>query len=258
MRFSKYGETALKAAQAGAKTLMRYYNKKLNIEYKGETDPVSQADRESQKAVIKVIKKAFPWHGILAEEDGVNEMGKEFCWIIDPLDGTVNFVHGVPAFCVSVALKCKKEIVAGVVYAPVLKEIFFAEKGKGSFLNGKKIKVSAVKDLIRALPVTGFPYYVREKSGRVMKNFFNIMMKTQGMRRLGSAALDLAYVACARFDFFWEEGLKPWDIAAGALLVKEAGGIVSDYKGNKDFIFADTMLASNSTGMHKKVMEILR
>lgn len=103
MRFSKYGETALKAAQAGAKTLMRYYNKKLNIEYKGETDPVSQADRESQKAVIKVIKKAFPRHGILAEEDGVNEMGKEFCWIIDPLDGTVNFVHGVPAFCVSVA-----------------------------------------------------------------------------------------------------------------------------------------------------------
>ena len=220
MRFSKYGETALKAAQAGAKTLMRYYNKKLNIEYKGETDPVSQADRESQKAVIKVIKKAFPWHGILAEEDGVNEMGKEFCWIIDPLDGTVNFVHGVPAFCVSVALKCKKEIVVGVVYAPVLKEIFFAEKGKGSFLNGKKIKVSAVKDLIRALPVTGFPYYVREKSGRVMKNFFNIMMKTQGMRRLGSAALDLAYVACARFDFFWEEGLKPWDIAAGRFLLK--------------------------------------
>lgn len=258
MRFSKYGETALKAAQAGAETLMRYYNKKLNIEYKGETDPVSQADRESQKAVIKVIKKAFPRHGILAEEDGVNETGKEFCWIIDPLDGTVNFVHGVPAFCVSVALKYRKEIISGVVYSPIFKEIFFAEKGKGSFLNGKKIKVSPVKDLIRALPVTGFPYYVREKSGRVMKNFFNIMMKTQGMRRLGSAALDLAYVACARFDFFWEEGLKPWDIAAGALLVKEAGGIVSDYKGNKDFIFADTMLASNNTGMHKKVMEILR
>lgn len=257
MNLSKYTKTALSAAEAGAKVLMRYYNKSINIEYKGEVDPVSQADRNAQKAIIKVIKDVFPQHGILAEEDNVNDIKKDFCWLIDPLDGTVNFVHGVPMFCVSVALKYKKEIIAGVVYSPVMKEVFVAEKDKGAFLNGKRIKVSQVKDLIRALSVTGFPYYVRERSSRVMKNFFKVMMFTQGMRRLGSAALDLAYVACGRFEFFWEEGLKPWDIAAGALIVKEAGGVVSDYEGAKDFVFKNTMLASNSRSIHKKVLEIL-
>lgn len=257
MKFSKYTQTALAAAEIGAKVLMRYYNKSLDIEYKGDIDPVSQADRNAQKAIIKTIKSVFPEHGILAEEDGVNESKKDFCWIIDPLDGTVNFVHGVPMFCVSIALKNKNEIISGVIYSPVFKEVFVAEKGKGAYLNGKKIKVSKIKDLIRALPVTGFPYYVRESSSRVTKNFIKVMMFTQGMRRLGSAALDLAYVACGRFEFFWEEGLKPWDIAAGALIVKEAGGVVSDYDGNKDFLFKDTMLASNSKNMHKKVQEIL-
>ncbi|MCL2144375.1 MAG: inositol monophosphatase [Endomicrobia bacterium] len=257
MKFSKYTKTALAAAEAGAEVLLRYYNKNLNIEYKGEIDPVSQADKNAQKAIINIIKSVFPEHGILAEEDGVNEIRKDFCWILDPLDGTVNFVHGVPVFCVSIALKYKKEIISGVIYSPVIKEIFAAEKGKGAYLNGKKIKVSRIKDLIRSLAVTGFPYYVRKKSKRVIENFTNIMMNTQGMRRLGSAALDLAYVACGRFEFFWEEGLKPWDIAAGALIVKEAGGIVSDYEGSKDFIFKDTMLASNNKIIHGKVIRIL-
>ncbi|MDR2426187.1 MAG: inositol monophosphatase [Endomicrobium sp.] len=257
MNLSKYTQTALAAAEAGAKVLMRHYNKDLNIEYKGEIDPVSQADRNAQKAVIKVVKNVFPQHGVLAEEDGVNDIKKDFCWIIDPLDGTVNFVHGLPMFCVSVALKYKKDIISGVVYSPVMKEVFAAEKSKGAYLNGKKIKVSEIKEFIRALPVTGFPYYVREKSERAIKNFTNIMMRTQGMRRLGSAALDLAYVACGRFEFFWEEGLNPWDIAAGALIVKEAGGIVSDYYGDKDFIFKNTILASNNKMVHKTVLEIL-
>jgi myo-inositol-1(or 4)-monophosphatase len=260
MKFSKYTKTALSAAEAGAKVLLRYYNKSLKIEYKSGIDPVSQADRNAQKAIIKVIKNAFPEHGILAEEDGVNEIKKDFCWIIDPLDGTVNFVHGVPVFCVSIALKYKKEIISGVIYSPVMKEIFAAEKDKGSYLNGKRIQVSKTKDLIRSLAVTGFPYYVhvREKNKRVMENFAGVMTQTQGMRRLGSAALDLAYVACGRFEFFWEEGLKPWDIAAGALMVKEAGGTVSDYEGAKDFISKDTLLASNNKIMHKKVLEILK
>jgi myo-inositol-1(or 4)-monophosphatase len=257
MKFSKYTQTALAAAQAGAKVLMRYYGKNFNVEYKGETDPVSQADKEAQKAIIKVIKNIFPGHGILAEEDGVNDIKNDFCWIIDPLDGTVNFVHGVPVFCVSVGLKRGKEIISGVIYSPVMKEIFAAEKGSGAYLNGKKIHVSKLKDPLRSLAVTGFPYYAREKSARVIENFTNIMKRTQGMRRLGSAALDLAYVACGRFEFFWEEGLKPWDIAAGALIVKEAGGTVSDYTGAKDFIYKDTLLASNNKTMHKKVLEIL-
>ena len=258
MTFSKYTKTALAAAEAGAEVLMRYYERRLNIEYKSEIDPVSQADRNAQKAVIKVIKDVFPQHGILAEEDGVNEIKKDFCWIIDPLDGTVNFVHGVPMFCVSVGLRYKDEMISGVIYSPVIKEVFAAEKGKGAYLNGKKIKVSKIKNLVRSLAVTGFPYYIREKGARVIKNFTNIMMHTQGMRRLGSAALDLAYVACGRFEFFWEEGLKPWDIAAGALIVEEAGGKVTDYKGAKDFIFRDTLLASNNEIIHKKVMEILK
>jgi myo-inositol-1(or 4)-monophosphatase len=257
INFSKYTQTALAAAKAGAEVLMRHYNKSLNIEYKGETDPVSQADRNAQEAIIKAIKNVFPEHGFLAEEDGISDIKKDFCWIIDPLDGTVNFIHGCPMFCVSVALKHKKEIISGVIYAPVIKEIFCAEKSKGAYLNGKRIEVSRIKELIRALPATGFPYYVRDKSERVINNFTNIMMKTQGLRRLGSAALDLAYVACGRFDFFWEEGLKPWDIAAGALIVKEAGGILSDYAGEKDFIFKNTLLASNKA-LHKKVLEILK
>jgi myo-inositol-1(or 4)-monophosphatase len=258
MKFSKYTKTALAAARAGAEVLMRYYEKSFNIKYKGEIDPVSQADTDAQKAVIKVIKNVFPEHGILAEEDGVNDVKKDFCWIIDPLDGTVNFVHGVPMFCVSVALRHKKEIISGVIYSPVMKEVFTAQKGKGAYLNGKKIKVSKEKELIRALSVTGFPYYVREKSSRVMRNFTEVMTAAQGIRRLGSAALDLAYVACGRFDFFWEEGLKVWDIAAGILLVKEAGGMVTDYEAKRDILFKDTMLASNGASMHKKVLRILK
>ncbi|MCL2390223.1 MAG: inositol monophosphatase, partial [Endomicrobia bacterium] len=230
MKFSKYTLIALNAAKAGAEELLKYYDKTVNVEYKGETDPVTLADRNSQKTVIKVIKSVFPDHGVIAEEDGVSETEKSYCWIIDPLDGTVNFVHGIPMFCVSVGLKYKDEIISGVIFSPVTKEVFVAEKGKGAFLNGKKIRVSKEDKLIRSLAVTGFPYYMRKRPARVMKNFSNIALKTQGVRRLGSAALDLAYVACGRFEFFWEEGLKPWDIAAGELIVKEAGGIVSDYK----------------------------
>ncbi|MDR1696164.1 MAG: inositol monophosphatase [Endomicrobium sp.] len=257
MNFSKYTRAALAAAGAGAKELLKYYDKTINVEYKGETDPVTLADKNSQKAAIKVIKNTFPGHGILAEEDGVAETGKDFCWIIDPLDGTVNFVHGLPAFCVSVGLKYKDEIISGVIFSPVMKEVFIAEKGKGAFLNGKKIEVSKEKKLIRSLAVTGFPYYTRKRPGRVIKNFSKITLETQGIRRLGSAALDLAYVACGRFEFFWEEGLKPWDIAAGVLAVKEAGGIVSGYDGAEKYFSDMTILASNNKSIHKRVLNII-
>jgi len=258
MRFSSYTNTALLAAEKGAAVLLKYYNSgMLNVEYKGEIDPVTQADKNSQKEIIKAIKSVFPQHGILAEEDGINERDKEYCWIIDPLDGTVNFVHGLPIFCVSIGLKFKDEIISGVIYSPIIKEVFVAEKNKGAWLNGKKVKVSKTKDIIRALAVTGFPYYFRKNSARVTKNFKNIISEIQGMRRLGSAALDMAYVACGRFDFFWEEGLKPWDIAAGILMVKESGGKISDYTGLSDSVFNDTMLASNGTAIHKTILQII-
>jgi myo-inositol-1(or 4)-monophosphatase len=257
MKFSSYANTALAAAKAGADILISHYNGKLNIEYKGETDPVTQADKNSQKAVIKVIKDVFPDHGVLAEEDGVKEIDKSYCWIIDPLDGTVNFVHGVPMFCVSIGLKYKDEVIAGVIYSPVLKEVFIAEKGRGAWLNGKKIEVSKNQDIIRSLAATGFPYYFRKDSKRVMKNFYNIAYEAQGVRRLGTAALDLAYVACGRFDFFWEEGLKPWDAAAGILIVKEAGGKISDYHGDNNPLFRGTLLAANNQTIHKKILDII-
>ncbi|MDR1123017.1 MAG: inositol monophosphatase [Endomicrobium sp.] len=258
MKFSSYANTALAAAKTGVNVLLSHYNGKLNIEYKGEVDPVTQADKNAQKAIIKIIKDIFPEHGILAEEDGIKETDKDYCWIIDPLDGTVNFVHGLPMFCVSIGLKYKDEIITGVIYAPVMKEIFIAEKNKGSWLNGKRINVSKNQNAIRSLAATGFPYYFRKDSKRVMKNFDNIVHEVQGVRRLGSAALDLAYVACGRFEFFWEEGLKPWDIAAGILIAKEAGGIISDYNGDKSPLFKTTLLVANSLAMHNKIFGIIR
>jgi myo-inositol-1(or 4)-monophosphatase len=164
MKFSSYTSTALLAAKKGVSVLLKYYNSDiLNIEYKGEIDPVTQADINSQKEIIKVIKNIFPQDGIFTEEDEINEIEKEYCWIIGPLsDGTVNFVHSLPMFCVSIGLKFKNEIISSIIYSPITKEIFIAEKNKGAWLNGKKIRVSKTEDLIRALAVTGFPYYIKK------------------------------------------------------------------------------------------------
>ncbi len=258
MKLNKYTMTAVKGAKAGAKILLKYLNSLDSVEYKGKIDPVTIADKQSQKTIISTIKKSFKDHNFIAEEkDTFENKNSDFCWIIDPLDGTVNFVHGVPTFCISIGLMYKKEIVSAVIYAPALKELFIAEKGKGSFLNGKKIRVSKIDKMIRALPVTGFPYYAQEKPDRVLKNFKNVMMKTQGMRRFGSAAIDMAYVACGRFDFFWEEGLKPWDVAAGILIVTEAGGKISDYTNKNDYLFGQTIVASNKL-LHVQILKILR
>jgi myo-inositol-1(or 4)-monophosphatase len=257
MKFSSFTNTALAAAKKGAEILLKHYNKKLKVEYKGEIDSVTQADKGSQRAIIKVIKDVFPEHGVLAEEDGVNELNRDYCWIIDPLDGTVNFVHGLPMFAVSIGLKYKNEIMVGVIYSPIINEIFIAEKGKGAWFNGKKIKVSHIKDNIKALGVTEFPYSIKEDNNKVLNNFEDIIVKVQGVRRLGSAALDLAYVACGRFEFFWGQGLKAWDIAAGILLVKEAEGIISDYYGKEDCLFENTMLASNNSKIHREILGIV-
>jgi len=258
MKFNNFTNIAIESAQKGAEILLNHFCKIKNIEYKGRIDPVTIADKNSQEAIVNNIKQYFPLHNIIAEEKDTNLKSNEsdYCWIIDPLDGTVNYIHGVPNFAVSIGLKYKEEIICGVIYAPALKEMFVGQKDKGAFLNNKKIHVSNIKDMIKALPVTGFPYYVKEKPNRVLKNFKNIMLETQGLRRLGSAALDLAYVACGRFDFFWEEGLKPWDIAAGTVIVKEAGGKITDFFGKKDFLFKDTLVASNNI-LHEDVLKVL-
>lgn len=244
-KFNVYTTAAIKAARIGGAVLEGYFNSKLNIGYKGRIDPVTIADKSSQQAIITFLGKKFPSHAFIGEEDGLKQACSDYCWIIDPLDGTVNFIHGVPFFCVSIGLLYKGKIIAGAVYAPCLNELFAAQKGSGAWLNGKKIKVSRESKLVRSLVVTGFPYDIDSGTGRIMKSLASVIVNVQGVRRLGSAALDLAYVSCGRFEAFWEKGLQPWDVAAGAIMVEEAGGKVTDYAGGKGYVFGKTLIATN-------------
>ena len=255
-KFSQYTLAALEAAEAGGKILLKYFRKNVSINLKGRYDPVTIADKTSQSVVIRHISKKFPGHTFLAEEDNISSSDTRNCWVIDPLDGTVNFIHNIPLFCVSIAFKHNGEIISGVIHCPVLGETFAAEKNKGAYLNGEKIKVSKIDTLDRSLVVTGFPYE-RTRLKRVMKNLNSVLGLTQGVRRLGSAAMDLAYVACGRLDAFWEEGLMPWDGAAGALIVQEAGGKVTDYDGGNKFETKRHILASNGI-LHKKMLKMVR
>jgi len=255
-KFNQYTIKSIEAALAGGKILLKYFEKYLDISYKAKYDPVTIADKASQKAIISIIKKSFPKHSFMAEEDRNLSCNPDNCWVIDPLDGTVNFIHDIPMFCISIAYKQGKMTLSGVIYCPVQKEIFVAEKGKGAFLNGKRIKVSSVKEMAKSLVVTGFPYD-RARLKRVVRNLSGILGQTQGVRRLGSAAMDLAYVASGRLEAFWEEGLYPWDMAAGALIVKEAGGKVTDYAGGKDFEEKRHLIASNGL-IHKKMLQFIK
>lgn len=253
---TKFTKISIEAASCGGDVLKYYFNRKIKVNYKGKIDPVTIADRLTQKTILKIIKKNFPDHTAYGEEDREHLVCKDYCWIIDPLDGTVNFIHKVPVFSVSIALSYKGKIISGVVYAPLLNEMFVAEKGHGAWLNGERIKVSKVKDLVHSLVVTGFPYYIHSKSKHVIRNFSRVLMKVQGLRRLGSAAIDLAYVACGRYDAFWEEGLHPWDVAAGSLLVDESGGAVTDFRNKGDYIWGKSILASNRN-IHKKMLGLI-
>ncbi len=225
------------------------------ISYKGAINLVTEADLKSEAIIKKAIRKRYPNHTILAEESGLEERG-DIRWIIDPLDGTTNFAHGLPWFCTSLALEIEGEIVLGIIYNPVLKECFSAIKEKGAFLNQKPIKVSQTKELGKALLATGFPYDIQQNPEPVMTRFRNMIMHARGVRRAGSAALDLCYVACGRFDGFWEERLQPWDTAAGMLIVQEAGGMVSDFSGNFYSIYGKEILATNGF-LHKDMLKTL-
>ena len=216
------------------------------IENKGMHDLVSYVDKESEKRIIAELQKLLPESGFIAEEGTNDTRGERFNWVIDPLDGTTNFIQGVPIYCVSIALLDGDELVVGVVYEVGRDECFYAWKDGGAFLNGEKTSVSDRSDIHNALLATGFPYSDFSRIEEYIEFLKWAMKNARGVRRLGSAAADLAYVACGRFDAFWEYDLKPWDVAAGALLVKEAGGMVSDYSGDSNYLFGREIIASNS------------
>lgn len=229
------------------------------ISNKGDIDLVTEADIASEELIIERIRSYYPRHGILAEESGeavfVGGKRSDWKWIIDPLDGTTNYAHGYPCFCVSIALEYAGVLEIGVVYDPLRNEMFAAERGQGATLNERKIRVSSVEDLNSAMLCTGFPYNVRERQD-FARDFANFTMQAQAVRRDGSAAIDLAYVACGRFDGFWEDGLNPWDVAAGALLIQEAGGRVTDFLNRPLSIYTPKVVANNGL-VHEAMLRVL-
>jgi myo-inositol-1(or 4)-monophosphatase len=251
---------AIEAAKEAGKYLKSNVGKFRHLERKigQETNLVTEIDKQSEALIIKTIRAHFPDHAILGEEGGASAGSSEYKWIIDPLDGTTNFTHGLPLFCVTIGIEYRGEIIAGAIYDPNADELFTAEKGKGAFLNGTKISVSKNETLINSLLVTGFPYTIKDNPGNVIQHFTAFLPAAQGVRRLGSAALDLAYVACGRFDGYWEVFLHPWDKAAGILLVKEAGGTVTNFTNDpNDIIYQPNTLASNGI-IHQQMLDVLQ
>ncbi len=231
------------AREAGA-LLVEYYRRRVEVRLKGEFDLVTEADLASEKLVLERLRQEFPDHRIVAEESGGRQSESEYCWYVDPLDGTTNFAHGFPVFCVSLGLELAGELIAGVIFDPLRNEMFSTERGAGAWLDGERIQVSPTARLADSLVATGFPNRKRSKSINV--HFYHqLAMLTHGVRRAGSAALDLAYVACGRLDAFWEFGLNPWDMAAGLLLVTEAGGARSEMQGGRHNLRSPHVLVDN-------------
>ncbi len=226
------------------------------IYYKGVVDLVTEADRRSQELIFARLSSSFPGHDFLAEEGLCRNQGSELRWIFDPLDGTTNFAHGFPVFSVSIALERRGEAICGVVYDPMREEVFSAVKGRGADLNGKKMSVSKTGELDRSLLATGFPYDLRVSRINNLDHFGDFCREAQAVRRCGSAAMDLCYVACGRFDGFWELKLKPWDVAAGVLIIREAGGKVSDFQGKEFGSFDSEVLATNGL-IHEPMMKVI-
>lgn len=249
---------AIQTARDAGAILTDRLGRALQVSNKGDIDLVTEADLASEKLIIERIRSYYPRHAILAEESGdshVIEGASDWKWIIDPLDGTTNYAHGYPCFCVSIALERAGAIELGVIYDPTRDELFAAERGQGATLNDRRIRVSEVDELNNAMLCTGFPYNVRERPN-FARDFANFTMAAQAVRRDGSAAIDLAYLACGRFDGFWEDGLKAWDVAAGVLLIEEAGGRVSDFNGRALDIYTPKVLATNGL-VHDAMMKVL-
>ena len=254
----KYNVLIKEIAVNAGKFLKSRVGKIKKTDYKGEINIVTDVDLKAEKMIVEAIRENCPGHAVLAEESGTTGGNKyEYRWIIDPLDGTTNFSHGYPFFCVSIALEKQGTIIMGAVYEPMRDELFFAEKGKGAYLNNKRIKVSSINSLKKSLLVTGFAYNIHKANRNNNLNYFRRFLKTaQAVRRDGTAALDLCYVACGRFEGFWELRLHPWDVAAGYLIVNEAGGKVTDFKNNKFSIFKKEIFATNET-IHSDCLKII-
>jgi myo-inositol-1(or 4)-monophosphatase len=244
------------ARQAGA-VLLEGYGNVRHIQQKGVIDLVTEFDMRSEDVIISSIQQKFPDHAILAEESGHNETISEYQWVIDPLDGTTNFAHGIPVFSVSIALLRNNSPVVGVVYDPIRNEMFSAELGQGATLNRHSIHVSSATDLGQAVISTGFPYDVRTNPQNNFVQFAQFQLRAQAVRHLASAALDCAWTATGRLDGYWEFGVKPWDVGAGALIVREAGGRVTSIDRNEDFLSADSILVSNGL-LHEQMLSVLR
>jgi myo-inositol-1(or 4)-monophosphatase len=252
----RFLSAAWEAASTAGTLVRECWQQPKEIQYKNPIDLVTSVDRESEQRIVEVLHRAFPGHSILAEEETeVTGSQSSYRWIIDPLDGTTNFAHSYPHFAISIALELEGEVFLGLVYDPLREECFRAIKERGATLNGSRIRISATRELDKSLLATGFPYDRRDRPDDYLEFFTAFLVRTQGIRRNGSAALDLCYVACGRLDGFWEAKLHPWDTAAGSLMVREAGGTLSDFSGNKFSIWEDETLASNGA-IHAEMVSV--
>jgi len=253
---NKYIETAVRAARAAGEIIRRDFGDPTGIRFKGKGNPVTQTDIDSERTILAMLRSDFPSHDFLTEETEHESTGSEFLWIIDPLDGTTNFTHSYPFVCVSIALKRGEDFLLGVVLDPIRGQIFQAEKGGGAVLNGKPIRVSKTNSLEKSLVCTGFPYRLNEKPRDNFPIFERLCLRSEGVRRDGSAALDVCYVAAGILDGFWERDLWPWDTAAGMVILSEAGGKISDYSGNPFNPFLKEIVASNGL-IHEEMLSVI-
>ena len=256
MQHDNHMAIAVRAAKDSGKIQREWLGKDKKVELKGEINLVTEVDKRCDQMIIKIITEAFPEHNILTEETPMPEGSSPYRWIIDPLDGTTNYAHGYPCFCTSIALELEGEVLLGVIYDPMLDELFTAQQGQGAFLNGERIAVSETARLTEALICTGFPYDLRDSPANNLDHFNHFIMEARAIRRDGSAALDLCYVAMGRFDGFWELKLNPWDVAAGKLIVEEAGGVVTNFSGGPLDIYGQEVLASNGQ-IHEEMIGVL-
>jgi len=259
MAYSALLNVMVAAARKAARALKRDFGEveKLQVSLKGPANFVTAADRRAEETLFAELSKARPGYGFLGEEGGHREgADKTHTWIVDPLDGTTNFLHGIPQFAISIALERDKAIVAGLVYNPATDEMFLAEKGKGAFLNDQRIRVAARKRLLDSVIACGLPHHGRGDIALAHRETIAVQQESAGLRRFGAAALDLAWVAAGRLDGYWERDLKPWDIAAGAILVREAGGYVSDCEGKDDMLVKNEVVAGNET-IQKELLRLI-
>jgi len=258
MQHSRELDLMIRLALEAGDIICEGFGTAMHVEHKGPVDLVTEFDRRSEALILAALRRDYPGDGLLSEESGSNGIHGERTWIVDPLDGTTNFTHGIPIFAVTMALMDADGLRTGIVYDPLRREMFWAERGAGAFLDDRPLHVSQVSDLRRSLLVTGFPYDIATSRFNNLDHYGHFALRSQGVRRLGSAALDLAYLAAGRFEGYWDLQLSPWDVAAGALLIQEAGGRVTNIHGGEDFLQRDLTLLATNGHLHAAMLEVLR